>query len=291
MSENTQHTELNALISLLDEPSDPIFDKIKEKIMHYGIEAIPFLENAWDNSFDNDIQNRIEVLIHSIQLSNLKEEFINWKENDRFDLLKGFYLVCKYQYPDLDYDVQKENVARIEKDIWLELNSNLTALEKVKVINHVLFDINRFAGNKSNIDAPQNLFLNNLLETRKGNHLSLGILYIVLSQKLGIPIFGVNLPRHFILAYMDQVSGEKIVMEDENEVLFYINPFNKGAVFTQREIELFIKHLKLKPNNSFYKPCDNTDIIKRLLENVIENYNKLGYLEKVDELKELLDVL
>ena len=200
-------------------------------------------------------------------------------------------MVSKYQYPDLDYNVQKENVTRIEKDIWLELNSNLTALEKVKVINHVLFDINRFAGNKTNIDAPQNLFLNNILETRKGNHLSLGILYIILSQKLGIPIFGVNLPQHFILAYMDEVRDEKIALEDENEVLFYVNPFNKGAVFTQREIELFIKHLKLKPNASFYKPCDNIDIIQRLLKNVIASYTKIGYLEKVEELEDILGVL
>ena len=291
MSEEIQHTELNALISLLDEPSNPVFDKIKEKILYYGIEAIPFLEDAWDNSFDNDIQGRIEEIIHSIQLRNLKDELINWKENNRLDLLEGFYLVSKYQYPDLDYNVQKENVTRIEKDIWLELNSNLTALEKVKVINHVLFDINRFAGNKTNIDAPQNLFLNNILETRKGNHLSLGILYIILSQKLGIPIFGVNLPQHFILAYMDEVRDEKIALEDENEVLFYVNPFNKGAVFTQREIELFIKHLKLKPNASFYKPCDNIDIIQRLLKNVIASYTKIGYLEKVEELEDILGVL
>lgn len=289
--EDSQNKELNALISLLDEPSNPVFDKIKEKILYYGIDAIPLLEDAWDNSFDNNIQSRIEEIIHSIQLSNLKDAFVNWKENNKLDLLEGFFLVSKYQYPDLNFDNLKEQVERIEKDIWLELNSNLTALEKIKVINHILFDINRFSGNKTNIDAPQNLFLNNLLETRKGNHLSLGILYIILAQKLDIPIFGVNLPQHFILSYMDDVQGEKIVMEDENEVLFYINPFNKGAVFTQREIELFIKHLKLRPNSSFYKPCDNVAIIRRLLENVIENYNKLGYLDKVDELKELYDAL
>jgi len=291
VADDTQHTELNALISLLDEPSDPVFDKIKEKILFYGIDAIPLLEDAWDNSFDNNIQSRIEEIIHSIQINNLKAELINWKENNRLDLLEGFYLVTKYQYPDLDYDTLKENVAKIEKDIWLELNSNLTGLEKVKVINHVLFDINRFTGNKANIDAPQNLFLNNLLETKRGNHLSLGILYIILSQKLGMPIFGVNLPQHFILAFVDEIHDEKIVADDENEVLFYINPFNRGAVFTQREIELFIKHLKLKPSTTYFKPCDNVSIIRRLFENVIYSYNKLGYLDKVEELKEIMQAL
>ncbi len=159
------------------------------------------------------------------------------------------------------------------------------------MINHILFDIHRFSGNKSNIDAPQNLFINNLLETKKGNHLSIGILYIILAQSLNIPIFGVNLPQHIILAYVDEIHEEKISSVNEKEVLFYINPFNKGAVFTQREIELFVKHLKLKPSPLYFKTCDNIVIIKRLFDNIIYSYKKLGYIEKVEELKTIVTVL
>ncbi len=92
-----------------------------------------------------------------------------------------------------------------------------------------MFDIHRYSGNKTNIDAPQNLFINNLLETKKGNHLSIGILYIILGQKLNIPVYGVNLPQHFILAYAGEISEERVKTADENGVLFYINPFNKGC--------------------------------------------------------------
>jgi len=80
VAEDSQYKELSALISLLDEPSNPVFDKIKEKILYYGIDAIPLLEDAWDNSFDNNIQSRIEEIIHSIQLSNLKDALVNWKK-------------------------------------------------------------------------------------------------------------------------------------------------------------------------------------------------------------------
>ncbi|MCD4790948.1 MAG: transglutaminase-like domain-containing protein [Bacteroidales bacterium] len=286
-----KYNELNALISLLDEPSNQMFDQIRKQILFYGIEAIPHLEDAWDNSFDNIIQERIEKIIHSIQLSNLKEYLKSWKQKNHYNLFKGFFFATKYQYPDLNEDEIKEKIEKIKRDIWLELNNNLTALEKVKVINHILFDIHRFSGNKTNIDAPQNLFINNLLETKKGNHLSIGILYIILAQSLNIPIFGVNLPQHFILAYVDEIHEEKISSVNENEVLFYINPFNKGAVFTQREIELFVKHLKLKPNPLYFKPCDNIVIIKRLFDNIIYSYKKLGYIEKVEELKTIVTVL
>lgn len=291
MSENNKNTELQALISLIDEPSENMFDQVRKKILFYGIDAVPFLEDAWDNSFDHSIQERIENIIHNIQQTNLQAELSSWKIKNHLDLFKGFFLVSKYQYPDLKEDEIREKITLIEKDIWLELNTNLTALEKIKVINHIFFDVHRFSGNKVNIHAPQNLFISNLLESKKGNHLSIGILYIILARKLGIPVFGVDLPQHFILAYIDEVQEERLASFDENEVLFYINPFNKGAVFTQREIELFVKHLKLSPKDNYYKPCDNITIIKRLLKEMINSYEKMGYLEQVEEVKALLAVL
>ncbi len=291
MSNLDENKELNALISLLDDPNDKIFDQIRDKLLFYGSEAIPSLESAWDNSFDSLIQVRIEEIIHSIQLRDLHHELYTWKNAQRYDLFKGFYLVARYQYPELDENYISERLEIIKRDIWLELNNNLTALEKVKVINHIVFDIHGFSGNKVNIDAPQNLFINNVLESRKGNHLSMGILYTIIAQKLGIPVFGVNLPQHFVLAYVDEIHDEKYTMADENEVLFYINPFNKGAVFTKREIDIFIKHLKLKPEAEYFKPCDNLVIINRVLENLKVAFNKQGYGEKVDEVTSLIQVL
>lgn len=291
MAYSNLNSELEALISLLDEPSVPVFDKVRKKILGYGIQAVPLLEAAWDNSFNDNIQVRIEEIIHSIQQANLKTELIEWKKNERVNLLKGFYIASKYSYPELKLGDIEEKIEKITRDIWLELNDNLTALEKMKVINHIFFDIYGFAGNKSNVDSPQTLFVNNILESKKGNHLTIGMLLIILSQKLGIPVYGVNLPQHFILAYVDEIQENRFTTPNENEVLFYINPFNKGAVFTKREIEVFIKHLKLKPAASFYEPCDNISIIKRLFDNIIQFYKQLGNGERIAELKSLVEIL
>jgi regulator of sirC expression with transglutaminase-like and TPR domain len=288
LKDSKENKELDALISLLDEPSNQVFDQIREKILFYGIEAIPFLEKAWDNSFDSIIQSRIEEILHHIQLNSLNKDIVEWKEKSHLDLLSGFIIASKFQYPDISEVDILQKVEKIEKDIWLELNDNLTALEKIKVVNHILFEVHRFSGNKTHIDAPQNLFINNLLETKKGNHLTIGILYIILAQKLNLPVFGVNLPQHFILAYVDEYNEELIQSVNEDEVLFYINPFNKGAVFTKKEIEMFIRHLKLKPSVIYYQPCDNISIIKRLFENMLYVFNKLGHNDKVEELKQLI---
>ncbi|MEZ5083158.1 MAG: transglutaminase-like domain-containing protein [Bacteroidales bacterium] len=290
MKNSDQHKELSALISLLDDPNETLFGKIRERLVIYGPQAIPLLENAWDNSFDNTLQVRIEDVIHSIQFNHLIDELNEWNNNNQYDLIKGFFLVSKFQYPDLDEKKIRDQLELIKRDIWLELNSSLTALEKVKVMNHIIFDIFGFSGNKTNIDSPPNFFLNTILESKKGNHLSLGILYVIIAQKLGIPIFGVDLPQHFILSYVDEIHDEKYTIADENEVLFYINPFNRGAVFTKKEIDVFVKHMKIKPKQSFYKPCSNQQIIIRLMDGLLFSFSKLGHTDKVDELTILINI-
>ena len=70
-------------------------------------------------------------------------------------------------------------------------------------------------------------------------------------------------------------------------ILFYINPFSKGLIFNQKDIDSFLKQLNLEPEAKYYLPCSNIEIIKRSLNNLIFSYEKLGYLEKVQELKEL----
>lgn len=288
MGEEIQDKKLKALISLLDEPDENIFGQIRSKIFAYGPEAIPSLENAWENSFDNQMQERILNIIRTIQLDELYDSLKNWIKTGGRDLLKGFLLASKYQYPDQDQEKITRKVAQIVQDIWLEMNNDLTGLEKIKVINHILFDIHKFTANKSNFYAPENFFLKNLLETKKGNPISLGILYIMLSQSLKIPVFGVNLPKHFILSYTDIITEKGISVSNEKDILFYINPFNYGAVFTRNEIELYIKQLKMTPKDTFFKPCSNTTILKRLFTELAFSYDKSGYAEKAEDIRKLL---
>jgi len=284
--------EVEALIRLLEDPDEEIFKHIKDKILSLGNEVIPILENAWENSFDHNMQVRIENIIHNIQYDNIAKELHLWAENGGKDLLAGVILVARYQYPDLNEAKVKAHIERIKQDIWLELNNNLTALEKVRVLNHIIFDVHGFSGNTANFHAPQNSYINNVLESKKGNPLSLSILYAVIAQSLGVPIFGVNLPEHFILSYAEDNRYLPVpVRSDDTNVLFYINPFNRGSVFSRKEIDVFLKQLKLEPMKDYYEPCSNINIVKRLIHNLVYSFEKLGYPDKVVEMKKLLDTL
>jgi regulator of sirC expression with transglutaminase-like and TPR domain len=287
ITENEQK-RLEALVSLLDEPDDLAYLKIREQIFGFGKDALPGLEKTLENTFNPMIQERVGEIMQKIRHENLFQDLLDWARLGSSDLLKGYYLVTRSQYPEaVEHELIKQ-VEQLRMDIWLELNDNLTALENVKVINHILFEINRFEGNKINLNAPQNQYLNTLLESRKGSPLSLGMLYIILASKLNLPVYGVNLPQHFILAYLAETD---IAEPTDDDVLFYINPFNKGAVFTRREIELFLRQMKVRTDRSFFAPCSHIDIIERLINNLIYSYTQLGYPDKITDLQILLKAL
>jgi len=275
---------------LLDEPDGEVYEQIRAKIHAYGIDAISVLESAWESSFDPLLQERIEEIIHMIQIDDLYADISSWSQLDSDDLMKGFLLVARSQYPDLDTEKIIHQVGQLVQDVWLELNDSLTALEKVKVVNHILFDVHKFRGNKSNIKSPENLFMNNLLEAKKGNPLSIGILYIIIARSLKLPVYGVDLPNHFVLAYMDAELEEDDIPEGNN-ALFYINPFNRGALFTHNEIEAYIKQMKLQHNEAYFSPCSNLTIIKRVFGELIALNEELGNVEKAEELKKLASAL
>ncbi|MCK4661586.1 MAG: transglutaminase family protein [Bacteroidales bacterium] len=278
--------ELQALVNLLDDPNNEIFEVIQPRLLNQGTEIIPFLEKAWENSFNELFQQRIEDIIQKIQFSNTSNALSNWANTQSDNLLEGAYLIAKYQYPDIDYDDILKKIDIIKQDIWLELNENLTALEKIKIINHILFEIHGFRRNSTNFYSPQNYYINNVLETKKGNPISLSIIYAVIAHKLNLPIYGINLPKNFILAYKDELVAKHAFEDDNDEgVLFYINPYNKGAVFGKREIDFFIKQYKLEYQKSYFTPCSNKEIIKRLIINLIETYKNLGYPNKITDLE------
>jgi len=280
-------SEINALVNLLDDPDDHIYDHIREKLFTLGEDAIPLLESAWEASFpfahhSNIIlfQSRVEDLIHDIQFNSICNQLTNWAKYDQDNLLDGALLVAKYQYPDLDRLKVIDQISRIRNYAWLELDDDLTPFEKIQLVNKVLFDIHGFSGNTKNFHAPQNSFINNVLENKKGNPLSLSILYMVICKALDIPVRGINLPKHFIIAYMN-----------DEDVEFYINPFSKGTIFGQRDINDFLVQLEIEPETSFYIPCGNIEMIMRILINLEFSFDKLGYPDKLDEVRLMMRAL
>jgi regulator of sirC expression with transglutaminase-like and TPR domain len=282
--------ELHAIITLLEDPDHEIYEAVYQSLMEKGVDVVPDLEKAWETSVDAGIQDKIENIIQKIQLNFVHKLLSNWIRDGAQDIIDGAYIVAKYQYPDLGLFEITNPIERIKHDCWLEINENLTALEKVRILNRIIYETHKFTANTTNYYSPQNSYLNQVILSKKGNPISLGIIYIAIAQKLGLPIFGVNLPKNFVLAYKDEFNEFVNPGSKSDNILFYINPFNKGAVLGRKEIDFFLKQQNITPDDMFYQPCSNVEIIQRLLLNLIYSYEKLGYEPKIKELQTLLKV-
>lgn len=280
---------VRALIHLIDDPDEHIYEHVRGQLKTYGRDAIPLLENSWESKdFGLLFQHRIEELIHEIQFDGVKQEINSWIHSYNKDLLEGAILVAKYQYPGLDESKIRREIEQIKREIWLEINDHQTAFEQVKTFNKIFFDFHHFRGNAQSFHSPLNSFVNTVLETKKGNPLSLSLIYSVIAQNLGLPIFGVNLPNHFVLAYMDKHQvNQSNGKQNPYGVLFYINPYAKGSFFYEADIHSFLHQLKITPERSHFEPCSNTIIIKRMLTNLIASFQQVGNKQKVNELMEL----
>lgn len=279
--------EIDALIRLLDDPDQEIYGHIEERLLGYGNEVISHLENAWEQAFDPLLQERIAHIVHHIQYDTVKIDLNLWVQSGSFDLLQGVLILNRYQYPDLDEQKIINQIEAIKRDVWLQMVHEGSPVEQVKTMNHVFYGIYGFKGNTINHHDPQNSYLSQVLESKKGNQISLAIIYSIIAHRLDIPVLGVNLPQHFILAYVDESRKN----QDDDGVLFYINAFNKGFMFGKKDVDMFLKQLGLKQDRMFYEPCSNTDILKRVLRNLISAYENLGTMEKVKELTQLLEIL
>jgi regulator of sirC expression with transglutaminase-like and TPR domain len=287
-------SEVQALISLIEDPDETIYSQVKNQLRSYGEMVIPQLEQFWEyQDFGPLIRQRVEELIAVIQYEGIYQRIKEWKNSENSSLLEGALIINRYQYPSFDEDELKRIVSRIRQDIWLELNDHLTAFESVKVFNYMFFQIHGFGGHQDFTDSPRHNFMTDVISTRKGNPVALGLLYTHLAQSLDLPIYAIHLPSQFILCYYDhgQVHRDLGVPIEDAEPLFYINPFTGGTVLHEEEVNEFITQQNLPMNAQFLQPCSNTEIISRMINNLIHVYIGLSKDDKVRELKTLQSLL
>lgn len=268
--------ELKALVSLLED--EEIRPQIEQKIFSMGNSIIPFLEEEWAASFDASVQERLEEIIHTLQFDLLKERLVDWKKEGSKDLLKGMWLISTYQYPDLSLEKLSQDLEQLYYEVWPNFKPESHPYDQVKVISGILFSKLRFKANTTHFHSPANSMINTVLDSKKGNPIALSVVYMLIAQKLEMPVYGVNLPNFFILTYHDT----------EKDVQFYINAFNRGLIFTKQDIDHYLGQVNINPHPKFYKACSHVDIITRVLRNLIVSFEKLDDHQKADEVKQLL---
>ncbi len=289
------------MISLLDDTDNEVVSEVEQRLFQLGPEIIPALEQPWDLGDINELrQRRLDEIIKRIQSKALTSELRNWKISNQNDLLEGVLIINRVKYPDVERQFIDNLIDKIKLDVWLEMHYDLTSFEKIKILNYVLFDIHRFVGDNEDYHNPDNSYLSRVFERKKGNPISLAIIYSLVAQRLRLPVFGINLPQHFIVGYLENFNDKEPLRLNENKMMipdpnsrvqFYINPFNKGSVFPRENLYVFLKQVNIEPRDEYFKPCNNLDILKRMVRNLLSAYEKLKNPAMIHQYEALMAVL
>jgi len=292
--------EFQSMLYLLDDSDERVVEHVENQITLMGMDALPFLEKYWADEANVVVQERMVLLIKKINQQLLLQSLRIWEATETQDLLEGVLIIDQIANPNLDRQLIENQIDKIKLDAWLELNYDLTSFEKVKILNQILFDAHGFCGDTESYHSSKNSFISSVLERKKGNPISLSVLYIIIAQRLNIPIFGVNLPQHFILGYVNEFDWMPLLQFNDasslldgsgSEIMFYINPFNKGLIFNRDNIIKFLQQLKIEPSDEYFKACSNKDILVRILRNLETSYATENNTSKLELVSQLVAIL
>jgi len=274
--------ELNHLIKLLDDEDEEIYTNIRKRFLMYGEESKNFLVE-YINSEDQIIAERSKEIISLLNFKLLENKIRELFLNKRNLLERAVFLISSYGYPNVDFDNYTMIIDKMANDIRSRIDQKSTksiiSLDKINIINDYLFHKKGFKGNTENYYDTDNSYINKVIDKKTGIPISLSILYLLIAKRINLPVFGVNLPSHFILKYQDE--------KDE----FFIDPFNEGIVISRTEAIKFLKQLgvfEIDFNSiSFLNNASERDIIKRFINNLINVYEKNNEKLKVEQLNQL----
>lgn len=259
----TVHTKEECLLNLIDDPDVEIFTAVRNEIIKSGTQLIPALEEASNTTSNELVKKRCAEMLVVLRKENVFQLFEDWAASEDKNLLRAAYIIDLLFNDSYPYSDIVSEIHHIVSELKHNVKPSLTPLRKIRAINQYIYQTLLFQKAKSNTSLIKAYSLKNTFDSRSGNMYVMAILYESVAHALGIELAGMLLPDNFTLAYIDPQSEDEIP-----EPLFYINPNNRGAIFTQLEIEDYLKRISPEGNLLNYSTCSNEKLIVQMLQSL-----------------------
>ena len=176
----------------------------------------------------------------------------------RIDLGRAALVIAQLQHPGLDIQHYIDKLGLFASEASSRLQGRYDPERVIEQLNHFLFVDLAFRGNEEDYYDPRNSFLSDVIDRRTGIPITLAVIYLEVSRRLGLPFYGVGLPGHFVLKY------------DDNRQAILIDPFHGGRILQFEQCRELIARrgdpASLEPLD--LRAVDNRYIIIRMLNNL-----------------------
>ena len=193
------------------------------------------------------------------------------RPDQKIDLAEAALLIAQEEYPDLSVSAYLRRLDDLAARVRPFLQPGMSADEQVGCLNHFLFVESGFIGNDERYYDARNSYLNEVLDRRTGIPITLSVVYCEVAKRLGLPVYGVSFPGHFLVKY----AGDTEIIIDA-----YF-----GQVIDQDECARRLEGIygpKTRFDHRYLKAASAREILVRMLSNL-----KQIYVEKNDAIRAL----
>lgn len=186
-----------------------------------------------------------------------------------------------------DHLVIKDELSKIDEIgkkivISMKNSSEIRPTQLIEKINHQLYNIENFKGNRDDYYNPSNSLLNIVIKRKTGNPITLSILYIQLAHSVNFRLYPVNFPSHFMVKH--------VLDDEENEII--IDPFNEGRIMDDYSLKELLDHFYPKMNIALTRKlvdkASNHDVIIRMLNNLKTSFIECQDLDNAELVNEMI---
>lgn len=286
----TSGPTIEALISLLDDQDELVFRSVKEKLLSLGSEVLPRLEDSLLLAESADQAVKLEEIISQLKREMIVDRMKLWIRSENRTLLDGWLLISSIHHPSISKEKIESTIQKINREVWLEITESMTSLEKVAVINHMLFKVNNFEISNSDFPVADNIVIDKLLFSKTGNIFSLTILYLIIARNLHMGLIPIMLANKLLLVYEDNLAASLAFGSPSDKYLFYINVAHRGSVISPKEVQ-FLYDKSQKYGKVATRVETDISLIKKLLNLLYLTYTNEGEQEKLLLTEDLLALL
>lgn len=263
-------------MSLLDDPSPVVRRALVARFTAHGSAGAALLQEVAHSS-NRILARHASWFIDELKLSDPVSEFRAFIRSLNYELETGILLLARTVNPALNVGECRacfDEIAARCRELISEPSSNR---EKCRVINRVLFHEWGFRGNVEQYTDPMNSFIDKVLARRKGIPISLSVLYLMIAERLGLPLEPVGLPGHFVVGcYADESP-------------FFIDPFDQGLFRDAEEVFALLRSNHILPKPSDLAPTTVREVLCRSCRNLANHYASSSDLARSQIFAEFAD--
>lgn len=270
--------ELRSLVALLDDEDPKSLELVRREILSLGDRMIPFLEELKSRS-GSELAIKAAAMTHALRFQNLRREFQILAGQAEPDLEKGCLLLARFAYPGIDTAVYSAWLDRVAARVQEDLPQGSDAATTFQKLNSHLFQAMGFSGNETHYYDPDNSYLNRIIETRRGIPVSLSALYLLLADRLRLPVYGVATPGHFLVGFRPGPHA------------CFLDAYHRGRLMDLTQVRRMLLRSGYEFRPEFVARCSPSGILTRMIRNLISIYDKSGSPERSEMLSGLVEVL